>query len=164
MEEKPLTDQEYLLEKFPGKGGWTYAAVPTIPQNKKAPFGWVMVKGWIDDYELKQFKLQPMGDGKTLFVPVKAAIRKKIKKEAGDYVRIVLFLDTSDLEIPTEILECFANEDADLFKTFQGFTFGEQKAYLDWIYAAKKEETRIQRIVTMMERLAKQLKFYDQEV
>jgi hypothetical protein len=26
--EKPLVNKEYLLEKFPGKGGWTYAAIP----------------------------------------------------------------------------------------------------------------------------------------
>jgi hypothetical protein len=26
--EKPLTDKEYLLEKFPGKGGWTFARIP----------------------------------------------------------------------------------------------------------------------------------------
>ena len=33
--EKPLVNAAYLLQKFPGKGGWTYAAIPEIPQNKK---------------------------------------------------------------------------------------------------------------------------------
>lgn len=33
--EKPLLDRKYLLEKFPGKGGWTYTAIPEVIQNKK---------------------------------------------------------------------------------------------------------------------------------
>ena len=61
---KPLVNNHYLLEKYPGKGGWTYAAIPEIKQNKNAPFGWVKVKGSIDDFELKQYKLMPMGNGK----------------------------------------------------------------------------------------------------
>ena len=28
IKEEPLVDKEYLLEKFPGKGGWTYALIP----------------------------------------------------------------------------------------------------------------------------------------
>ncbi len=49
--EKPLVDKEYLLDKFPGKGGWTYTLIPEIEQDKKAPFGWVKVKGSIDGYK-----------------------------------------------------------------------------------------------------------------
>ena len=62
--EKPLVDKVYLLEKFTGKGAWTYAEIPEISQDKTAPFGWVKVKGFIDDYELNQHKLLPMGNGK----------------------------------------------------------------------------------------------------
>ena len=86
--DKPLVNATYLLQKFPGKGGWTYAAIPEIIQDKTKPFGWVTVRGSIDDYELKQYKLMPMGEGR-LFLPVKAAVRKAIKKEAGDYVKII---------------------------------------------------------------------------
>lgn len=158
----PLVNQLYLLEKFPGKGGWTYAAIPEVLQNSGNPFGWVKVRGFIDDYELKQYKLMPMGKGK-LFLPVKAAIRKKIKKEAGDMVKVVLYSDESELEIPEEIIECFGNEPKKTHETFLSFTEGEQKAYLDWIYAAKTEETKVNRIVSMMERLQRKLKFYDKD-
>ena len=37
MEEQPLVDKEYLLEKFPGKGGWTYAMIPEVLQDPHAP-------------------------------------------------------------------------------------------------------------------------------
>lgn len=159
-EEKPLVDKQYLLQKYPGKGGWTYAAIPEILQNKNAPFGWVTVKGSIDGYALKQYKLMPMGNGQ-LFLPVKAAIRKKIGKEAGDYVHIILYPDGSPLAIPEEILLCFKNEPARVFETFSKFSEGEQNSYIKWIYEAKKEETKAERIAVMMERVARGLKFGD---
>lgn len=158
--EKPLIDKKYLLQKFPGKGGWTYAAIPEILQNKENPFGWVTVKGTIDEYELKQYKLMPMGDGQ-LFLPVKAQIRKKIKKEVGDFVHVILFPDESPVETPKEIFDCFDMEPKATLKTYLGFSEGERKVYLDWIYSAKKEETKAERIAKMMERLEKGLKFYD---
>jgi hypothetical protein len=95
----PLVNKKYKLEKFPGKGGWTYAAIPEVLQDKHAPFGWVQVKGSIDDYEIKNYKLMPMGKGK-LFLPVKAAIRKKIGKEAGDWVKVTLYADYEHLHVP----------------------------------------------------------------
>lgn len=158
--EKPLVDKKYLLEKFPGKGGWTYAAIPEILQNKNKPFGWVTVKGSIDNYKLKQYKLMPMGNGQ-LFLPVKAQIRKKLKKAAGDFVHVILYPDESPVTTPQEILDCFEMESQATLDTFLSFTEGERKAYLDWIYGAKKEETKAERIAKMMVRLEKGLKFYD---
>jgi len=32
----PLVDQDYLLQKYPGKGGWTFAMLPEIQQDKHA--------------------------------------------------------------------------------------------------------------------------------
>jgi hypothetical protein len=159
-EEESLIDAAYLLHKFPGKGGWTYAEITEIKPNRKNPFGWVRVSGFIDNWELKQYKLMPMGNGK-LFLPVKAAIRKNIGKEAGDTVHVKLYPDETPLEIPNEILDCFMHEAKHLLTTFSKFTEGEQKAYLDWIYDAKTENTKARRIVEMMERLERELKFYD---
>ncbi len=157
-----LVDGQYLLQKFPGKGGWTYAKIPEITQNKNNPFGWVKVKGSIDSYLLKQYKLMPMGNGK-LFLPVKAEIRKKIKKQAGDYVHIVLYADNSTLEIPSEILACFKNEPKQVLQNFTSFTEGEQKMYLDWIYKAKTEETKANRIAKMLLNVEKKIRFQDKE-
>jgi hypothetical protein len=162
MSLKALINKEYLLKKIPGKGGWTYAEIPEIAQNKNNPFGWVKVKGSIDDFEIKQYKLMPMGEGK-LFFPVKAAIRKAIGKEEGDKVHIILYSDESLLKIPDEIKECFENEPKSSLNTFYNFTEGEQKSYLDWIYNAKTDATKIKRILVMMERLKKGLNFYDKE-
>lgn len=159
-EDIPLVNSDFTLEKFPEKSGWTYVEIPQIVQNKKAPFGWVKVKGWIDDYEIKGFKLMPMGNGKLL-LPVKAEIRKKIGKKEGDVIKIILFADEAPTEIPQELLECFENEPPEILQTFLSFSESEQKAYLDWIYGAKKEETKAQRIVNMMDRLSRKEKFFD---
>ncbi len=155
--EKLLVNKEYLLQKFSGKGGWTYAEIPEVLQDKNAPFGWVKVEGTIDDYKIRNYKLMPMGNGK-LFLPVKADIRKKIRKKEGDYVNIILYADNDPTEIPEELLLCLLDNPVE-YKTFLSYTDGEQKAFIDWIYSAKTEETRVDRIANTLDKLAKRQKF-----
>jgi len=156
-----LVNNRYLLEKFAGKGGWTYAAIPEILQNKENPFGWVRVKGSIDGFEFNAVHLMPMGNGR-LFLPVKAIIRKKIGKKEGDHVQVVLYADDQPVEIPAELEHCLLDEPV-LHKTFLSYTSAEQKAFIDWIYAAKKEETRIQRIAATLNKLSKKQTLYDKD-
>ncbi len=160
MTHKPLVDNNYLLLKFPGKGGWTYTPIPEVLQDKHAPFGWVRVRGSIDGYELKAYKLMPMGNGQ-LFLPVKAAIRKAIKKEAGDTVRVVLYRDHFATDIPSEIMDCFRMEPPKAWEVFQSFGDSDKQNYLNWIYDAKTEETKAKRIAKMMDRLAQGKKFFE---
>jgi hypothetical protein len=156
---KPLVNKKYKLERFHGKGGWTYAQIPEIPLDKRSPFGWVKVKGFIDDYEFSNYHLMPMGNGK-LFLPVKVDIRKKINKKEGDWVKVILFPDNDPLPVPAELQECLDDEPK-AQKTFNSFSDSEKKYYITWIYKAKKEETRIKRIVKTIERLMQGLKMYD---
>ena len=109
MNEKPLVNKKYLLEKYPGQGGWTYAVIPEIMPDKNAPFSWVKVKGSIGGIEIDKYHLMPSGKG-TLFLSVKADIRKQIKKEAGYYVHVILYLDNEPLEIPEELLLCLKED------------------------------------------------------
>ena len=149
-----MVDSDYLLEKFPGKGGWTYAAIPEILQNKNNPFGWVTVKGSIDAYELKQYKLMPMGN-QQLFLPVRAEIRKKIGKEAGDFVRIVLYEDETPLEVPEELIDCLKSESQMIYQVFTQLSEGKKKTYIDWIYQAKTDDTKVKRIAAMIDDILK---------
>jgi Domain of unknown function (DUF1905)/Bacteriocin-protection, YdeI or OmpD-Associated len=158
---KPLVNKEYLLEKYTGKGGWTYAAISQILQDKHSPFGWVKVKGYIDNYEIKNYKLMPMGNG-LLFLPVKAEIRKKIGKKEGDWINVVLYLDNAPTEIPEEFLECL-KEDPTAYKSFLSYTNGQQKEFMDWIYSAKTDNTKVKRIVETLNKLVKQEKFRDKK-
>ena len=146
-----LVNKTYLLEKLQGKGAWTFAQIPEILQDKNAPFGWVRVRGSIDGIEIKGYHLMPMGNGK-LFLPVKAEIRKKIKKQAGDFVHVILYADNLPTEIPEELKACFLDVPG-TFEKFQQLSDREQKASIDWIYSVKTEETKAKRILATIEKL-----------
>lgn len=146
-----LVNKKYQLEKFPGKGGWTYVIISEIPQNIKRKFGMVKVKGSIDDYPLLGYNLMPMGTGQ-LFLPVKAEIRKKIAKKEGDWVSVELYADDSGLAIPEELLDCLKDEPK-AYENFLKLAESAQKEYRDWVYSAKKDETKVARIAKMIDML-----------
>jgi hypothetical protein len=149
MHQKPIIDENFKLKRMQGKGGWTYINIPRIPGAKKSAGGLVRVKGFIDAYELKQYNLMPTADG-NLFLPVKAEIRKKIGKREGDTVKIILFEDASPLQVPAELLMCMEDE-PDAHKKFRNLTEGYQREFISWINAAKRQETKIDRIAKTIE-------------
>lgn len=157
--ENPLVNDRFLLKKMPGKGGWTFAELPAVEPDKSKPFGWVQVRGTIDGFPVDHFKLMPMGSGK-LFLSVRAEIRKAIKKKEGDWIEVVLFADDSPLEIPDEFLVCLLDApNAHAF--FEKLTDSNQKYYIDWIFSAKRMETKVDRIAKAIERLENGQKMFE---
>jgi len=157
MNETPLVDKKYLLKKM---SSWTYTEIPEILPDPKTPFGWRKVKGSIDDFEISKYHLMPSGKG-TLFLSVKADIRKKIKKEAGDYVHIILYPDNEPLEVPEEFLLCL-QDDAEALQFFNSLKESEKHKYVKWIYSAKTDQTKVERIAKTLDKLCKHQKFADQ--
>lgn len=150
--EIPLVDNHYLLERFPGKSGWTYAAIPEVVQDRHAWFGWVKVSGKIDDFEFNDYKLMPMGNGR-LFLPVRTEIRKRIGKQAGDWVHVVLYAEVAPTVEKDDLMICLA-EDPEANQAFQKLTEEEQKTWQDWIFAAKSDDHKVKRIAETLDRLA----------
>lgn len=150
--ETPLVNSLYLLEKYPGKGGWTYASIPEITPDKKAPFGWVKVKGQIDHIQIKNYRLMPMGNGR-LFLPVKASIRKQIGKKEGDWIHVILYHDNTPTEIPEELLQCF-KDDPIAHQAFLDHADAKQKDLIEHIYASKTDEIKVERIAAILTKLA----------
>ncbi len=99
------------------------------------------------------------GKGK-LFLPIKAEIRKKIKKGPGDYVHVILFPDDDPIHVPEELHLCLEDE-PQAEKFFNSLIDGEKQNYIKWIYSTRKEETKVKRINEAINRLAQKRKFYD---
>jgi hypothetical protein len=156
---KLLVDQDYLVEKKEGKGGWTYVVIPEISAQEKNKLGLVRVSGFIDNYEVKQFHLLPLKDG-GMFLPLNTAVRKKTGKKQGDTVQVKLYSDDSPFVIPDEILGCLLDSPK-AYAFFLTLSDSNQKYYVDWVEAAKRVETKVDRILKMVERLENGLKFYD---
>lgn len=76
-----------VLEKSPAAGGWTYVIWPESP-DFFGTHGLVKVSGEVDGAPF-QGSFMALGDGRHKLA-VTAAVRRVIRKEAGDTVRVHL--------------------------------------------------------------------------
>lgn len=151
INETPLVNQQYQLKKSTGKGGWTFVAFTDIPKNQHSHFGTIKVSGTIDDYELENVHLMSMGNG-VLLLPVKAEIRKIIGKNEGDWVYVTLYSQELPTVVPDDFMLCLKDE-PDAYENFTQLSDIEQKEMISWIYSAKKDELKIERIVQSIDKL-----------
>jgi hypothetical protein len=148
-----LFDGEIVLEKMNMKGGWTYALLPEVVKGSKKGFGWTKLNASIDDYELSNASLMPIKGGR-LFLAVKAEIRKQIKKEAGDTVRIRLYGNKAPDTVSEDDFREALADDPGALQNFEAFPKKEQKAYISWIFAAGSNDDIINRIADAIDTIA----------
>lgn len=148
-----LFEGEIVLEKMNMKGGWTYALLPPVMKGGKKNFGWAKVNAEIDGYALSNVSLMPIKGGR-LFLAVKAAIRKEIKKEAGDTVYIKLYGQKQpDLVAEQDFYDALG-DDPTAQERFNALPAKERKAYLAWIFEDGDSEVTIGRIASAIDDIA----------
>jgi Domain of unknown function (DUF1905)/Bacteriocin-protection, YdeI or OmpD-Associated len=137
------------------KTGWSYIRVPAtlagklMPGNKKS----FRVKGKLDDHVIEKVALLPMGEG-DFIMALKANVRKTLRKQKGDSLRVELEVDKAVIKPPKDLMECLADEPAAL-AYFSSLPKSHQNYFGNWVREAKTEGTRTKRlacVVTAMER------------
>lgn len=154
----PIVTGNFVIQKMNIKGGWCYVLLPKQAANTSNPFGWYIVKGSIDDYIITQYKLWPTKAGEW-FLPIKTEIRKKIHKQVGDTVNIVLYTDNSEVKIPNDFLICL--EDYPLAKTFfNNLSATSQKQFIDHIYSSKNVMAQANRMASAFKKMEQGKKWH----
>lgn len=146
-----LIEAEFVLEKFPGKGGWTFARLPVEILASRNYFGMFRVCGRIDDFEFEGKHLMPMGNG-FVFLPISKPIRTAIGKEQGDTVRLTLMRDEVPSQIPNELIDCLKDDPGKL-PLFQKLSDADQKRWMEYIYSANSPDVKADRIVKLLNQL-----------
>lgn len=148
-----LIEGEFFLEKFSGKGGWTFVRLPLSQLGAKTHFGMLKVSGSVDSFEFSEKTLMPMGDG-FLFLPISKEIRTQIKKGDGEKVIFQLFRNGIPTQLTEELRDCLLDDPGKL-DLYLSLTSEEQTRWLEMIYSANTEEQKAERIVRLLEYLGK---------
>lgn len=143
-----IVSGEFLMERFPGKGGWTYIKLPLSIFSSGKAFGMMKVSGTIDDFSFEGKHLMPMGNG-YIFLPVAKPIRTKIGKNEGDVVSVKLYREGIPEELPQELIDCL-KDDPGKYDLFQKLNQAEKKEWIEFIYSSDKIEERSERIIKLL--------------
>ena len=150
------------IEKFGQKGektGWTYVLIPqaVADQLKPGVRQSYRVRGRLDAVPVDHLALIPMGEG-DFIIPLKADLRKKLRKQKGAALTLHLEADDRPLPLSEDFLACLEDEPNALayYKTLPG---SHQRYYNKWIEEAKTEATKTKRIAQAIRGLSGKLDF-----
>jgi hypothetical protein len=141
------------------KTGWTYVELlhEVAEQIKPKTKTTYRVKGRLDALTISQVALVPIGEG-NFILPLNAEMRKKIKKQVGDKLKVGLEAETEELAISADLLASLELEPTAL-ALFNSYPKGHQRYYSNWVESAKTYETKSKRIYMCIYGLSHQMDY-----
>lgn len=137
------------IKKIEAKNG-AYVEIPFDVEkvyNSKR----VKVKATFDDYE---YRGSIVNMGGCYIIGITKDIRNHIQKEAGDIIDVTIEKDEEERVVnPPEKLLGKINSDKEIGEFWNSLSFSMRRKCVMWIESAKKEETRLKRIDTIIEKL-----------
>ena len=139
------------------KTGWTYFTIPQDIAEKIKPGNRMefKVKGRLDKLEIKRVSVLPMGNG-SFILPLNLSMRRALAKKEGGMLQVQLEADESEFVFNKDFIACL-NDEPKALQFFQSLPGSHQRYFSKWIDSAKTEPTRIKRIATAVNALAKKL-------
>jgi hypothetical protein len=150
------------IQKFGEKAhqkGWQVIIIPAKIANKinpgvKKSF---RVRGKIDDMAIEKLAIVPAGEG-DFILPINAAMRKKLFKQANDKLTLQFELDKNMLKPPTDLIICLQDEPEGL-KYYNNLPQGHRNYFIKWIDSAKTDVTKAKRIALVIKAMARKMDF-----
>ena len=151
-----------VIKKFDShsdKTGWSYIEIPSAVAQQVKPDTKVsfLVKGKIDEVFITGMSLLPMGNG-DFIMPLKADLRKKLRKEKGAELLVYLEAEEKPYEANAEFLECLKDSPG-AASGFARLNRSHQNYFSKWIESAKTEATKAKRIAQSIEALELNLSY-----
>jgi len=148
------------FEKMGEKTGWTFVFIPVeianqIKANCKKSY---RIKGKLDNVAIRGVALTPMGEG-NFIIPLKASLRKELKKAEGALLHLELEEDTEfKIEMPADLELCLL-EEKHCIENFMKLPKSHQNYYINWLNTAKTDQTRTKRLTQIVIAMDKQMDF-----
>lgn len=134
---------------------WTFLTLPKEAGSKLPSRGQTTVEGAMNGVDFSA-TLEPDGQGGH-WLKVDRKLRESAGAEAGDVVTLVIAPVTEEPEptIPTDLRKALAAAPNKAREVWKDITPAARRDFIHWITSGKKAETRVKRIATACDMLAK---------
>src|SRR5579863_4528039 len=139
----------------PKEGSWTFLILPKDASAKLPTRGMTTVEGLINGHPFRA-TLDPDGQGGH-WLKVDRKLREAAGAEAGDDVpmEITPVAEEPEPKVPADLRKALAAAHAKARAVWSDITPVARRDWIQWIEAAKREETRLKRIENGCDMLAK---------
>lgn len=138
-------------------GGWTFLNLPTEASAKLPSRGQTTVEGTINGFTFRA-TLEPDGRGGH-WLKVDRKMRAAAGAEAGDTVTLVIAPvapgEEPEPSVPPDLRKALAGASAEAREVWSDITPAARRDWIHWITSGKRAETRVKRIETACDMLAK---------